>query len=71
MVFTDPDFLVAEFIEPPDDLQVPVVTFFQPALWRMRGHRKISDFHGFSSRRFDFLWRVLLRAGETIARGTL
>ena len=65
VMLADPDFLVAEFIEPPDDLQVPVVTFFQPALWRMRGHREISDFHGISSRRFDFLSRVLLRAGET------
>ncbi len=46
VVLADPGFLVAEFIEPSQHLQVPVVTLLQPALRRMRRHREISDFHG-------------------------
>src|SRR4029077_9658365 len=51
-MLADPGFLIAEFIQPPQHLKVPVVAFFQPALRRMRGHRKISEFHGHSSRRY-------------------
>jgi hypothetical protein len=54
MMLTDPGFLIAELVEPPQDLQVPVVTLFQPAFRRMRGHREISDFHGGSSRLFPY-----------------
>ena len=50
VVLADPGFLVAELIEPAQHLQVPVVTLFQSALRRMRGHREISKFHGVSSR---------------------
>src|SRR5258708_26518773 len=49
MRLADPGFLVAEFIEPAQHLQVEVVPLFQPALRRMRGHREISDFHRVSS----------------------
>src|SRR5258708_2875517 len=49
MMLADPGFLVAEFIEPAQHLQVEVVPLFQPALRRMRGHREISDFHEVSS----------------------
>ena len=57
VVLADPGFLVAEFIQPPQHLQVPVVALFQPALRRMRGHREISEFHGYSSSLF--VWRDL------------
>jgi hypothetical protein len=46
VMLADPGFLIAEFIEPSQHLQVPVVTLLQSALRRMRGHREISDFHG-------------------------
>ena len=57
VMLADPGFLIAEFIEPSQHLQIPVVTLFQLALRRMRGHREISDFHGVSSR--SFFERVL------------
>ncbi|MBA7712262.1 hypothetical protein ES703_121234 [subsurface metagenome] len=46
VVLADPGFLITEFIQPAQDLQVPVVTLLQSALRRMRGHREISKFHG-------------------------
>src|SRR5260370_6446600 len=61
MMLADPSFLVAEFIEPAQHLQVEVVPLFQPALRRMRGHREISDFHEVSSR---FLLTRFLRANR-------
>ena len=50
VMLADPGFLIAELVEPAQDLQVPVVSLLQAALRRMRGHREISDFHGVSSR---------------------
>ena len=65
VVLADPGFLIAEFIEPSHHLQVPVVSFFQPALRRMRGHGEISDFHGTFLSSFLVLGRVFgLRAGD-------
>ena len=46
VMLADPGLLVAEFIEPAEHLEVPVVALLQPALRRMRRHREISDFHG-------------------------
>src|ERR1700733_8785761 len=66
VMLADPGLLVAEFIEPAQHLQVPVVALLQPALRRMRGHGEISDFHGVSSRSLSK--RVLSRASESIAR---
>jgi hypothetical protein len=66
VVLADPGFLIAELIQPPQHLQVPFVTLLQIAFRRMRGHRKISDLHGASSR--CFCWSRLLRASESIAR---
>ena len=67
VVLADPGFLVAELVEPAQHLQVPVVTFLQPALRRMRGHREISEFHGLSSR-FCFFDAHHLRATRSLAR---
>src|SRR5882724_5166457 len=50
VVLADPGLLIAEFIQPSQRLQVPVVTLFQSALRRMGRHREISDLHGVSSR---------------------
>src|SRR5207248_2236844 len=62
MMLADPGFLVAEFIQPSQHLKVEVVTLFQPALRRMRGHREISEFHG----AFPLVvtWRVVARGGK-------
>src|SRR5260370_13186800 len=49
VVLADPGFLIAEFIQPSQRLQVPVVTLFQSAFRRMGRHREISDLHGVSS----------------------
>ncbi len=47
VVLADPGFLIAELVEPAQDLQVPVMSFLQAALRRMRRHREIADLHGF------------------------
>ncbi|MGY4379655.1 hypothetical protein ACVWZ3_007294 [Bradyrhizobium sp. i1.3.6] len=47
VVLADPGLLIAELVEPAHDLQVPVVSFLQAALRRMRRHREIADLHGF------------------------
>ena len=46
VMLADPGLGVAEFIEPAQRLQVPVVAGFQAALRRMRRHREITEFHG-------------------------
>src|SRR3954467_13383131 len=66
MVLADPGFLIAQFIQPSQRLQVPVVTLFQSAFRRMGRHREISDLHGVSSRCCIFKAR-LSRASESIA----
>src|SRR3981189_3482446 len=66
VVLADPGFLIAEFIQPSQRLQVPVVTLFQSAFRRMGRHREISDLHGASSRCYIFKVR-LSRASESIA----
>src|SRR5262249_34444807 len=50
VVFADPGLLIAELVEPSQRLQGPVLGLLQAALRRMRWHRKISEFHGSSSR---------------------
>src|SRR5207302_5810865 len=68
VVLADPGFLVAEFIEPSQRLQVPVVTLFQPALRRMGRHREISDLHGVSSRCSFFQSASIARKREHSTR---
>src|SRR5438128_545407 len=68
VMLADPGFLVAEFVEPAQDLQIPVVALFQSALRRMRGHREISKFHGKISSRVCF-WARLVRARESTRLG--
>src|ERR1700733_9974907 len=46
VVFTDPRLRVAQFIEPTQRLQVPVMAFLQASLGRMGGHGEIAEFHG-------------------------
>src|SRR5262249_52895693 len=46
VMLADPGLLIAELVEPAQRLQVPVLAFLQTAFRRMRGHRKISEFHG-------------------------
>jgi hypothetical protein len=65
VMLADPGFLIAELIEPSQHLQIPVVALFQPALRRMRGHREISDFHGFP---LCLLSRFCLPAARLTAR---
>src|SRR3954468_16299235 len=67
-MLADPGFLVAELVEPAQDLQIPVVALFQSALRRMRGHREISKFHGKISSRVCF-WARLVRASESTRLG--
>src|SRR5215216_3190028 len=64
VVLADPGFLIAEFIEPAQRLQIPVVTLFQPALRRMGRHREISDLHGVSSRCSSFQSASVARKRE-------
>src|ERR1700730_13984513 len=45
VMFADPGFLVAQFIEPAQYLQVPVVSFLQSTLRGMRRHSEIADVH--------------------------
>src|ERR1700712_3019855 len=66
VVLADPGFPIAEFIQPSQRLQVPVVALFQSALRRMGRHREISELHGVSSRGYVFKAR-LSRASESIA----
>ncbi len=63
MMLADPGLLIAELIQPSQHLKVEVVTLFQSAFRRMRGHREISEFHG-AFLWFDFFGRVVARGGK-------
>src|ERR1700730_10312925 len=45
VLFADPGFLVAQFIKPAQNLQVPVVSLLQSTLRWMRSHSEIADVH--------------------------
>jgi hypothetical protein len=44
-MLADPALLVAKLVEPPDNLQIPLVAILQRPLGRMRRHGEIAEFH--------------------------
>src|SRR5262249_6272670 len=69
VMFADPGFLITELVEPAQTLKIPVLALLQSTLRRMRGHRKISEFHGFPlAACFCSAVHASLRAKQSLAR---
>jgi hypothetical protein len=63
MMLADPAFREAQFIEPTDHLEIPLVAVFKRPFRGVRRHREISELH-------RFLLGILSWKSTTIIKGS-